>query len=62
MSQQISDRIKNMIQKKASEGDSKLQEVEEWIGKLKNAGFNVNDLETRLVQAQLKNQRLRELL
>lgn len=62
MSSVVSERIKQLIQKRIHEGEEKLREVNEWIERLKSAGFNVSDLETRTMQAQLKNDRLRDLL
>jgi hypothetical protein len=62
VSQQTSVRIKEMVLKRAAEGEAKLKEVDEWVERLKSAGFSVGDLESRLMQARIKNERLKELL
>ena len=62
MAGQLTERIKKMIQARTSESDSKLSEVKEWVERLKNAGFSVGDLESRAIQAEMKNERLKGLL
>jgi len=62
MAGQLTERIKKMVQNRTNESDSKLQEVDEWIERLKDAGFSVGDLESRAIQARMKNERLKGLL
>jgi hypothetical protein len=62
MSQNLSEMFQRTISKRIQESETKMIEIDEWIGKLKDSGFDTTDLEMRQFQAEADIERLRGLL
>lgn len=58
----LSENLQSIIQKRIQQTESTLSETKEWIERMKAAGFDVSDLQTKQALAEQKNDRLRMLL
>lgn len=59
---QLSNNLRTLLQNRVNASQTILSETKEWVDKLKSAGFNVADLETKQTVQETELERLRMLL